>query len=414
MMDFSTNNQYDDSSKENVPPGPEAAGVQRSRRRPVLGLLSENEQRARSLGRATQFPKQSSASDRSHLKPRSGPSSSSFEVCVEESREVVLTASGQPLDSADPGGEFSTLENEEVRVLLDLISGSCPDASTLSDESLTSDDVLCVFEYAEDIHQHMRESEVSFRPRPGFLENHPEITGDMRATLVNWMVEVVREYKLRSETLHLSVNYVDRFLSQTTSVRRDKLQLVGTSALMIAAKYEEVDPPDLDEFVYTTDSTYSRRQLSRMEHFILNALRFRMAAPTIDQFLSLFMAIQSVCPLTQNLAMYLGELSLLDLDVTLRYPPSLLAAAAYSLASYTLSRLLWPEILRTFVGYSMADISPCITDLHQLYIRAEEHPHQAIREKYRSSRYSQVSSITPPSAPFTPNSASPAGTASAS
>lgn len=67
------------------------------------------------------------------------------------------------------------------------------------------------------------------------MENHPDVTGDMRAILVNWMVEVVREYKLRSETLHLSVNYVDRFLSQTTSVRRDKLQLVGTSALMIAA-----------------------------------------------------------------------------------------------------------------------------------------------------------------------------------
>lgn len=68
-------------------------------------------------------------------------------------------------------------------------------------------------------------------------------------------------------------------------------------------KYEEIDPPDLDEFVYTTDSTYSRKQLSRMEHLILNALRFRMMAPTINQFLSLFMAIQAVCPLTQNLAM---------------------------------------------------------------------------------------------------------------
>lgn len=144
-MDFSANNQYDDSSKENVPPGPEAAGVQRGRRRPVLGLLSENEH-ARPLGRvspaapllspssgqrlsfslsplATQFSKQSSASDRSQLKPRSGPSSSSCDVCVEESREVVLTASGQPLDTAHPGGEFSTLENEEVRFLLDLISG---------------------------------------------------------------------------------------------------------------------------------------------------------------------------------------------------------------------------------------------------------------------------------------------------
>lgn len=82
---------------------------------------------------------------------------------------------------------------------------------------------------------HAVSSQVGFRPRPGFLENHPQITGDMRAVLVNWMVEVVREYKLRSETLHLSVNYVDRFLSQTASVRRDRLQLVGTSALMVAA-----------------------------------------------------------------------------------------------------------------------------------------------------------------------------------
>lgn len=57
----------------------------------------------------------------------------------------------------------------------------------------------------------------------------------MRAILVNWMVEVVREYKLRSETLHLSVNYVDRFLSQTMSMRRNRLQLVGTAAITIAA-----------------------------------------------------------------------------------------------------------------------------------------------------------------------------------
>lgn len=47
------NYQHEDSSKENVPPGLEAAGVQRSKRRPVLGLLSENEQRGRSLGRVS-------------------------------------------------------------------------------------------------------------------------------------------------------------------------------------------------------------------------------------------------------------------------------------------------------------------------------------------------------------------------
>lgn len=74
-----------------------------------------------------------------------------------------------------------------------------------------------------------------FRPKPGYLENHPELTSYMRVILIDWMVEVVREYKLQSETLHLAVNYVDRFLSRTANVKRDMLQLIGTAALMIAA-----------------------------------------------------------------------------------------------------------------------------------------------------------------------------------
>lgn len=47
---------------------------------------------------------------------------------------------------------------------------------------------------------------------------------------------------------------------------------------------------------------------------------------------------------------------------------------------------LQPDNLHAFTGYAMADISPCVADLHQLYISAESHPHQAIREKYKSSR----------------------------
>lgn len=77
--------------------------------------------------------------------------------------------------------------------------------------------------------------QIKFRPNPGYLEKHPEITSGMRVILVDWLVEVVQEYKLQSETLHLAVNYVDRFLSCTANVKRNKLQLVGTAALLIAA-----------------------------------------------------------------------------------------------------------------------------------------------------------------------------------
>lgn len=76
---------------------------------------------------------------------------------------------------------------------------------------------------------------MKLRPRPDCLEKHPEISSGMRVVLVDWLVEVVQEYDLLSETLHLAVNYFDRFLSCTAYLKRKKMQLVGTAALMIAA-----------------------------------------------------------------------------------------------------------------------------------------------------------------------------------
>ena len=51
-----------------------------------------------------------------------------------------------------------------------------------------------------------------------------------------------------------------RFLSYM-SVKREKLQLVGTAAMFIAAKYEEVYPPNVGAFAYVTDGEYTKEQV---------------------------------------------------------------------------------------------------------------------------------------------------------
>lgn len=72
------------------------------------------------------------------------------------------------------------------------------------------------------------------KPKVGYMKKQPDITNSMRAILVDWLVEVGEEYKLQNETLHLAVNYIDRFLS-SMSVLRGKLQLVGTAAMLLAS-----------------------------------------------------------------------------------------------------------------------------------------------------------------------------------
>ncbi|XP_068572615.1 cyclin-A1 [Cebidichthys violaceus] len=403
MMNFSSDAHCGShTSKENIPASnkTDAPKVQRPKQRTVLGVLSENEQRGRSLSQGSQFSKHSSFSDSSQLVFLSRPSTSNFDVYVEEACEVVLAASGQEVvsDSYYLDAKTAALQHEDLKLLLEPSSSSCQDASMQSepDTSLMSEEVLCVSEYAEDIHLHLRESEMRNKPRPGYLEKHPEITNGMRVILVDWLVEVVQEYKLRSETLHLAVNYLDRFLSCTAYVKRGKLQLVGTAALLIAAKYEEIFPPELNEFVYTTDNTYTKKQLVQMEDVFLRVLAFKMAAPTTNQFLRLFMSIHSVCANTKNLALYVAELSLLEIDPFLEYTPSIIAAGAYCLATYTVNKSLWPDSLHAFTGYTTAEIVPCMTDLHKLYISAESRPQQAITEKYESSKYCGVSLLTAP------------------
>tara|TARA_R110002050_G_scaffold103966_4_gene213091 strand:+ start:393 stop:1217 length:825 start_codon:yes stop_codon:yes gene_type:complete len=94
-------------------------------------------------------------------------------------------------------------------------------------------------EYAPDIYQYLRRREVEYQPTSYnfLLEVQEELRENMREILVDWLVEVGEEYKLSSETLFLTKNYIDRYLC-CVSIKRGKLQLLGITAMLIASKFE--------------------------------------------------------------------------------------------------------------------------------------------------------------------------------
>merc|ERR1711915_1103197 len=144
--------------------------------------------------------------------------------------------------------------------------------------------------YFQDIYNYLKESESKHLPKWNYMAKQTDITHSMRSILVDWLVEVSEEYKLQTETLHLAVNYIDRFLSYM-AVQRSKLQLVGAACMFIAAKYEEIYPPDVAEFVYITDDTYTKRQVLRMEHLVLKVLEFNLSVPTSYLFINKMVAM---------------------------------------------------------------------------------------------------------------------------
>ena len=72
---------------------------------------------------------------------------------------------------------------------------------------------------------------------PDFMLVQTELTPHMRTILVDWLVEVQENFELNHETLYLAVKLVDLYLCQK-QVARDRLQLVGATALFVACKFD--------------------------------------------------------------------------------------------------------------------------------------------------------------------------------
>lgn len=62
-----------------------------------------------------------------------------------------------------------------------------------------------------------------------------QVTAESRCKLLSWLIPVHRQFGLSFESLCLTVNTLDRFLT-TTPVAADCFQLLGVTALLIACK----------------------------------------------------------------------------------------------------------------------------------------------------------------------------------
>src|SRR4051812_29545101 len=110
---------------------------------------------------------------------------------------------------------------------------------------------------------------------PKYMDSQTEIEWSMRGILIDWLVQVHARFRLLPETLYLTVNLIDRFLS-IKCVSVQKLQLVGATALFIAYKFEESTCPSVHEMVYMVDGGYSADEILKAERYMLNQLKFEM------------------------------------------------------------------------------------------------------------------------------------------
>lgn len=221
------------------------------------------------------------------------------------------------------------------------------------------------------------------------LAKQPDINAKMRGILVDWLVDVNLKFKLLPQTLFLSVALLDRYLA-ARQVLRQRLQLVGVTALMMAAKFEEVYPPQLKDYVAVCDNAYTRTELLSTEAEILAALNFEIARPTSYSFLELLRQRVVLEDKAFVFARYLLETALLD-PLHLRHSPLDLAAAALFLVHKIFKRAWVAAPVEGLGPFDEGRVKLCAKDLFVLLNRHDAGALSAVKRKFAEEQYFEVS-----------------------
>lgn len=225
-------------------------------------------------------------------------------------------------------------------------------------ETDIEESVLSVTEYAIDILAHYKKEEKKYMPSPNYMSFQEEIRWAMRTVLIDWIIDVHYKLNLLPETLYLSVNLIDRFLSLRI-VTIGKLQLVGVSGLLIASKFQEIASPSVETFVVLTDRSFTVNEILRAEKYMLHCLDYKINYPSPLNWLRNYSHNKEV----DRLGSIILD-TLLPHEKFLKYSPSLIGCAV----SYIARDLILgesKEALQKYSPYDFDQLFPCIEEIKQ-------------------------------------------------
>ena len=252
-----------------------------------------------------------------------------------------------------------------------------------------------VEEYIDEIYNNLKLTETQFLPLENYMEKiQKDITERMRLILLDWLIEVHLKFKLLPETLFITINIIDRYLS-IRDINRKYLQLLGVSSMFIACKYEEIYSPEIKDFIYMTDNAYDKNQMINMENDILKVLDFNICVPSYFRFLEIYKFYLKFDDKFFFLCNYLIEVALIEYNL-IKFQPSLITTSAIFIALKIYNK---DNIICNFEENDLWNVSKlnfdnvrdCVIKLIYSVEKLEKSKYLALKKKFSSEKFMCVS-----------------------
>jgi cyclin B len=163
--------------------------------------------------------------------------------------------------------------------------------------------------------------------------------------------------------------------------------------MLIASKYEEIYAPEVRDFVYITDKSYSKEEILKMEYKILSTLNFDILSVYPYTFLQRFHFITGCDMKSFYLSQFILEYSMLEYRMC-EFSSSTRAAASLFVARKVLRiEPSWNKELVVVSNYQERDLKSCAKDLCNILEYAPKVTLKACQVKFSSLKFMEVSKI---------------------
>ena len=206
-------------------------------------------------------------------------------------------------------------------------------------------------EYINDIWDSLLEKEkYNNYSYDNIMKIQTDIKESMRCILIDWLISLQYKFFLNSQTLFLTVNLIDRYLSRKT-IYRTRFQLLGVTALFIASKYEEMYMKNINEFVEITARTFDKYEILKMESELIDLVDFNLELPLSIDFFGVLGSLYKFNKKEFRLGYFLLESYLLALN-SCKYKQSIIGlAACYIILGIRKIQNINPNVDNNFIKY---------------------------------------------------------------
>lgn len=252
----------------------------------------------------------------------------------------------------------------------------------------TKNDILFCTQYINDIYDNFDKLEQMLNIN-NIMKDQEYINDIVYKNIILKIANIHFSIKCDNVVLHLTVSYINRYLSVIKNISLRNFELLALTAFFLASKIENNNTIKINKLLRLNNNLFKHSEIKSMEFNIVDILNFNLTLPTSLTFVLRYLVCSR--PLTKDMvyiSFFIIERVLDDANFSFYLPSIVAASAIFIMREIYKYENIWSNTLIYYTKYKFSDIQQCIEDIKNILYNKDKD--NIICIEYSSEKFNMV------------------------